>query len=391
MLPRRVSISRSCHMSSPGMEPETNILPKPPKAGPGELRKWPVITDPQPAMDSRLPFPAPHHEDRTGSQKPSTITEEEHRANAEFLSGAYAPNTGIAYRSQLRAWTGWCIQRGLSPVDADVDTLASYIRERAEGIAIGDRFHRPAKPNSLNVACAATSKAYEIASLPDITKHARVREALRSHRYRVARAGVRVRQAEALTSENMAAIRVTALLPRRGRGGVETEGQARRRGLVDIALVGLMRDCMLRRSEAAEVRWSHITSHADGTGRLFVGVSKTDQEGEGTLLFVSSQTMRDLSALGPDGGGDRLVFGLHPRSIGRRIAAAAHAGGGMGAYSGHSARVGMARDLARAGEELPALMTEGRWKGPEMVARYIAHERAERGAVARYHREPQTL
>ena len=48
----------------------------------------------------------------------------------------------------------------------------------------------------------------------------------------------------------------------------------------------------------------------------------------------------------------------------------------------------MARDLARAGEELPALMTAGRWKGPEMVARYISHERAGRGAVARYHREP---
>ena len=32
-------------------------------------------------------------------------------------------------------------------------------------------------------------------------------------------------------------------------------------------------------------------------------------------------------------------------------------------------------------------MTAGRWKGPEMVARYIAHERAGRGAVARYYGE----
>ena len=130
---------------------------------------------------------------------------------------------------------------------------------------------------------------------------------------------------------------------------METGEQARRRGLVDIALVGLMRDCLLRRSEAAEVRWDHITSHADGTGRLLVGVSKTDQEGEGVLLFVSSQTMRDLDALTPECAGGELVFNLHPRSIGRRIAAAARAAGEAGAYSGHSARVGMARDLARAG------------------------------------------
>ena len=347
-----------------------------------------MTTQTQPTTDHLLRLPAAHHEDRTGSQKPSTVTEEEHRANEEFLAGAYAPNTAIAYRSQLRAWVSWCAQRGLSPAGADADSLVTYIRERAEGTVIGGRHHRPAKPNSLNVACAAISKAYGVAGLADITKHARVREALRSHRYRMARAGIRVKQAEALTAENVAAIRATALRPRRGRGGMETGEQARRRGLVDIALVGLMRDCLLRRSEAADARWSHLTSHADGTGRLLVGVSKTDQEGEGALLFVSSRTMRDLSAIRPEGAEDRPVFDLHPRTIGRRIAAAARAAGEVGAYSGHSARVGMARDLARAGEELPALMTAGRWKGPEMVARYIAHESAGRGAVARYHREP---
>ena len=315
------------------------------------------------------------------------ISEAEHRANEEFLAGAYAPNTSRSYRSQLRAWAAWCVQRGTSPAEADATTLVTYIRERAEGVVIGERLHRPAKPNSLNVACAAISKAYEVAGMDNITKHPRVREALRAHRYRMAREGVRVRQAEALTGENMAAIRATALRPRRGRGGLESEEAARRRGLTDIALIGLMRDCMLRRSETADVRWDDITSEPDGTGRLFVGVSKTDQEGEGTLLFVSRQTMSDLDAIRPEVVVDGPVFGLHPRTIGRRIAAAARAAGGTGAYGGHSARVGMARDLARAGEELPALMTAGRWKGPEMVARYIAHERAGRGAVARYYGE----
>ena len=328
----------------------------------------------------------PRRTDQDNSRATPVITEAEHSANEEFLAGAYAPNTSRSYRSQLRAWAGWCVQRRTTPAKADADTLVTYIRERAEGVVIGERLHRPAKPNSLNVACAAISKAYEIAGMVDITKHPRVREALRAHRYRMALEGVRVRQAEALTAENMAAIRATALLPRRGRGGMESEETARR-GLADIALIGLMRDCMLRRSEAADARWSHITSHPDGTGRLFVGVSKTDQEGEGALLFVSRQTMSDLAAIRPSEAGDRLVFDLHPRSIGRRIAAAARAAGQYGAYSGHSTRVGMARDLARAGEELPSLMTAGRWKGPEMVARYIAHERAGRGAVARYYGE----
>ena len=347
-----------------------------------------MTTDTTQQLDDEILLSLPEHLRRDRSGTTSTITHEEQRANAEFLAGAYAANTSVSYRSQLKTWVNWCGRRGLPPQEANGDALVTYIRERAQGVTIGDRFYRPAKPNSLNVACAAISKACQVAGLPDITKDTKVREALKSHRSRTARASVMVKQAEALTAESMAAIRATALHPRKGRGGMETKDQARRRGLVDIALIGLMRDCLLRRSEAAEVRWNHITVDVDGTGRLFVGVSKTDQEGDGTLLFISSQTMNDLQAIKPEGADDQFVFGLHPRSIGRRIAAAARAAGERGAFSGHSARVGMARDLARAGEELPALMTAGRWKGPEMVARYIAHERAGRGAVARYHREP---
>jgi len=322
-----------------------------------------------------------------GQYTPSTITDAEHQANENFLAGAYAENTSIAYRSQLKAWASWCNQRGISLAEADPDSLVTYIRERAEGTTIGDRDYRAAKPNSLNVATAAISKAYEVAGLPDITKNSKVRDALRSHRNNSARSGLRVKQAEALTSEVQMAIRATALYPRRGRGGMETAEQARRRGLVDIALVGLMRDCMLRRSEAAAVVWGDISRDGDGSGRLFIGVSKTDQEGDGTLLFISRQTMRDLHNIRQGSAPDQLVFGLHPKSIGKRITAAAAAAGMIGNFTGHSARVGMARDLARAGEELPALMTAGRWKGAEMVARYIARESAGRGAVARFHQD----
>ena len=335
-------------------------------------------TDPSELRDTDRP---------DGQYTLSTITEAEHQANEAFLAGAYAENTSLAYRSQLKTWASWCDQRELTLAEADGDSLVTYIRERAEGTTIGNREYRPAKPNSLRVATAAISKAYEVAGLPDITKDSRVRDALRSHRNSTARSGLRVKQAEALTAEVHMAIRATALFPRRGRGGMESADQARRRGLVDIALIGLMRDCLLRRSEAAAVVWRDISREPDGSGRLFVGVSKTDQEGDGVLLFISRQTMRDLENIREGVGPDHPVFGLHPKSIGVRIAAAAEAAGMAGHFTGHSARVGMARDLARAGEELPALMTAGRWKGAEMVARYIARESAGRGAVARYHRD----
>lgn len=352
------------------------------------LRIWLLIFPPEPPQTQISPIVTANGGDGQPRGLTPVISEEEHRANTDFIAGAYAVNTSVAYRSQLKAFISWCDRRGLSFREVSSDILVSYLRERAEGTHIGERYYRPAKPNSLRVASAAISKAYETAGLADITKAPQVRDALRSHRNSVARAGVTVRQADALTAEVMAAIRATALQPRRGRGGItETEAYARQRGRLDIALIGLMRDCLLRRSEAAAVRWTHIIADIDGTGRLYIGVSKTDQEGEGTLLFVSRQTMIDLDAIKPADAGDKLVFDLHPKTIGRRITEAARAAGLNGAFRGHSARVGMARDLARAGEELPALMTAGRWRSSEMVARYIAHESAGRGAVARFHRE----
>ena len=42
----------------------------------------------------------------------------------------------------------------------------------------------------------------------------------------------------------------------------------------------------------------------------------------------------------------------------------------------------MARDLARAGIELPSLMNAGRWRTASMPARYTRNEAAGRGAVA---------
>ena len=46
----------------------------------------------------------------------------------------------------------------------------------------------------------------------------------------------------------------------------------------------------------------------------------------------------------------------------------------------------MALDLTRAGTELPALMTAGRWASPRMPARYTRNEAAGRNAVACYYR-----
>ena len=176
----------------------------------------------------------------------------------------------------------------------------------------------------------AIGAAHRSAGLDDPTAHEGVRRVLAG----LARANARPqRQARALTAGALAAIRATARIPRRsqGRAGrLETSGAAERRGLVDIALASTLRDGLLRRSEAAALRWGDVELLADGSGRLQVRQSKGDQEGEGAVLYLGPDAVRDLRAIRPAEGltdARAPVFGLS-RQPGRAAPAGGGAGGG---------------------------------------------------------------
>jgi len=142
---------------------------------------------------------------------------------------------------------------------------------------------------------------------------------------------------------------------------------------VDFALLSVLRDGLLRRSEAAALTWSDVELRDKGTALINVWRSKTDPEAEGVTLYIGPQAGEALQAIKP---AEELldrnisVFGLSPRQIGRRVSAAAKAPGLGEGYTGHSGRVGMAQDLAKTGTELPTLMTAVRWSSSTMPARH---------------------
>ena len=146
--------------------------------------------------------------------------------------------------------------------------------------------------------------------------------------------------------------------------------------------MSVLRDGLLRRSEAAELRWGDVEFREDGSALLQVRRSKTDPEGEGVVLYIGQEAAQALQALLPEGEAAvdpaAPVFGLSASQIGRRVKAAAQAAGLGEGFTGHSGRVGMAQDLA-------ALMSAGRWKSSRMPARYTERQAAGRGAVARYY------
>ena len=168
------------------------------------------------------------------------------------------------------------------------------------------------------------------------------------------------------------------------------------RGLRDAALIAVTSDALLRVSEVANIQVEDVVFEDDGTARLLVRRSKTDQRGTGALLFLGPRTaalVRDWSAhaaitKGPlfrrlNRAGSVAARGLGAASVRRVIVRRAAAAGIGGRVSGHSLRVGSAQSLAKRGAGLVAMQKAGRWASPEMPARYTRSQAASEGAVAR--------
>ena len=315
------------------------------------------------------------HQEISGETGAGGLTEDDVRNLTAVLGHKVSANTRKNYRSQWRRFTGWARDKGVSALPADPVQVAAYLAEKMERYG-----HRPA---TLQTAAAAIGFVHRARGLADPRDTEEVRTTLRSA---ARKAGTSQRQAEGITEQELQAIRTTACRPRRWRcGRTESADTAERRGRLDIAIISVMRDALLRVSEAAALLWEDIEEEEDGTGRLLIRRSKTDAEGEGAVAFLSAPTMESLEFIREGASDDYSVFGLRPNRIAGRIRQAALAAGLGKGYSGHSPRVGMARDLVRSGAELASLMTAGRWRSPRMPALYTRNERVKRGAVARYY------
>ncbi len=182
-------------------------------------------------------------------------------------------------------------------------------------------------------------------------------------------------------------------------------GEGTIRGLRDAALIAVGSDALLRVGEMVAIDVCDIERASDGSAVLHIRRSKTDQEGVGATCYLGRRTVEVLDAwmasagIGQDGSsheapvfrsvrkgggiGDRLSCRSARSIVIRRCGRGNGDNGGAGRISGHSLRVGSAISLARAGASLVELQQAGRWKSPEMPARYTRGESARRGPVAR--------
>ena len=266
----------------------------------------------------------------------------------------------------------------------------SHVASRRSGH--GGRLSGPPRRSGLSFASLAMDRKaisffHRRAGLPTPTASEGVKMTLAGVRNRAAERGrAEPRQARGLREAGLEAIIDTAHVPRVYRSGrTESPQAARWRGAVDIAIVSVMRDALLRRGEAANMRWADVKFRRDGSSRVIIRRSKTSNTP--AVLYVGVRATAALKCIRPKKPAPRArVFGVRRgRTISVRIAAVCREAGLGEGFSGHSPRVGMTQDLTANGAGLVAIMNAGRWKSERMPAHYSRGEAAGLGAVARYY------
>lgn len=297
---------------------------------------------------------------------------------------AYAKNTLRTWRSDWRVWTAFCAAAGVMVLPASVDSLRAFLV---------DRIDAGRKRATLEHYLATLSMVHKLIHQPwplDTMEGRLMWRGLRRTRLHA-----RQRQAKGLTLADRDRV-------------LSSLSDSAPRDVRDAALLSLAYETMCRRSELVALQLEQLSREEDGSGRVLLERSKTDQEGEGEVLFISPATMQrldrwiDLAALGsgplfrsiphiPKHGADVMEQGMerYPTAltdgdvarIFKRRAIAAGLKDAM-LISGHSTRVGPAQDLLAKNFSGAAIMRQGRWKSERMVIRYGARITAGQSAMA---------
>ncbi|WP_277978025.1 tyrosine-type recombinase/integrase [Pantoea endophytica] len=180
--------------------------------------------------------------------------------------------------------------------------------------------------------------------------------------------------------------------------------------LRDLAFMHVAYGTLLRMSELSRLRVRDISRAADGRIILDVGWTKTILQSGGIVKALSTRSserlMEWINAAGLAGEPDAILFCPVHRSnkitsvtevpmsapcledIWRRARQQAGAKtplktnkGRYSSWSGHSARVGAAQDMAREGISIAQIMQEGTWTQTQTVMRYIRMVEAHKGAM----------
>ncbi len=295
------------------------------------------------------------------------------RALADDLALAYAPNTLRGWRADWRGWIEYCARSQEAPLPVTLSTLRSFLIER---IGAGR------KRATLERQLSTLATVHRLVGLPSPMDSMEFKLMWRGLRREHLTA--RQRQAKGLTMADLQTI-------------LATLNPEEPRDVRDAAMLCTAFETMFRRSELIGLQVRDLTVEPDGSGRLFLAHSKTDQEGAGVLQFITPSTVELLQrwmamakivegSIFRSGAHNRETFEkpLSDRDVARIFKSRAlSAGLDAERVSGHSTRVGATQDLMANNYSAAEIMRQGRWKSERMIVRYSESLNAGRSAMAR--------
>ncbi len=282
------------------------------------------------------------------------------------VDGAYAPNTLRAYKADMLEFIAYCEKNGGGALPAKPETVAQFLMQTVpQGV----------KSSTIRRKVSSISAIHRLSALGDPTKHSEVRIIQRKI-YR--QLGTRFDQAYPITKALL-----TRLL-------AACEGNLQ--GLRDRALLLVAYDSMRRRTELISLRAEDIEWIPDNGASVLLRKSKTDQQGCGKWIHLTSESTQALHQwLSAAKISEGLIFrgvrpsgaitdGLCDSRISRIYKARARKAGlseiVVKSISGHSMRVGGAQDLLNIGASLPQIMVKGGWAKTDTVIRYVERARS---------------
>ena len=257
---------------------------------------------------------------------------------------AWLPSTRRTYEAAWRHFSHWCEEQGVSTQPASPCTVAKFLKELVE--------QQGRTLATARTYLAAIAAIYKRDAQPSPNESPLVRSTLKRL---VRERGRPRRHAAPLTAEALALVQNTVRTPREyhnGRRWRERCETAKRRALVDLALIQVMRASGLRRAQAAALCWGNVLFLTGGSGRLLVARPKTDHIPKEAVLYLGLEAVEALLSIRPEVAvinPGASVFNLSASQINRRVKAATRMAGLGERFSSHSMKVGMDQDLRAAG------------------------------------------
>ena len=288
-------------------------------------------------------------------------------AARDYRSKAKAPNTVRAYTSDWCQFEAWCDERGLDPLPARPEAVATWLAALAMAGKADSTIER-------HLAAIGWKHGQEGLVPPKLRDpHRVIADTL---------AGIR-RDQRARPSRRKTAIAASDLAAMIAAAEGPGSRAVRDRAVLALGLAGA-----LRRSELVRLQRDDLEFVAKGV-KLTLRHSKTDQLGQGQMIGVPNgsrlkpvERLRTWLAVRGDGEGP-LFFQIDPqggmtdkpmsdRSVARLIQRyAAKVGIDPETVGGHSLRAGFLTEASRAGATLAKMQEVSRHKKVEVLLGYV--------------------